>query len=521
VIRKGCWGHIVLGLLLCLQLGTGRSMAQETSKLPAAVATPSAPAGVKEAVPIEQLSVTSHALKATGKTLEYTATAGHLLLKDDSGKAKASVFFIAYVKSPLENPAGRPLTFAFNGGPGASSVWLHLGGLGPKRSPAADDNQPLGPPYTLVDNGSTWLDFTDLVFIDPVGTGFSRPAPGEDAKQFYGVKEDIQWLGEFIRLYVTKTKRWLSPKFIVGESYGTTRAAGLAGYLQDTVGMNLNGLVLISEVLNFQTIGFDPANDLAYSLCLPSLAAAAWYHRKLSPELQQDLRKTLTEVEHWAQTEYLVALAKGDTLSEAERTAVINKLAGYTGLSPTYISQNRLRVSNARFTKELLRAESRTVGSMDSRFTGIDTDTAGSQSEYDPSLFLPTGPFIAAWSEYARTGLQVENDLFYEFLSRKVNQAWDWGSGISGYVNVADNLQQAMNKNRFLKVFIASGYYDLTTPYFAANYTVSHMGLDPSVRPNVTLATYAAGHMLYIHDPSLAKLKADVAAFMKNAIPGN
>jgi carboxypeptidase C (cathepsin A) len=517
-MSRGRVGFAVLILLVCLQVGAGPAMAQEAAK-PAA-ATPSAPPTTKEAPPPEPPSVTSHSLKINGKTLDYTATAGHLLLKDDSGKPKASVFFIAYVKNPPENPAGRPITFAFNGGPGASSVWLHLGGLGPKRAAAADDDQPLAAPYQLTDNASTWLDFTDLVFIDPVGTGYSRPAPGEEAKQFYGVREDIQWLGEFLRLYVTKTKRWLSPKFIVGESYGTTRAAGLAGYLQDTVGMNLNGLVLISEVLSFQTIGFDPVNDIAYTLCLPSLTAAAWYHKKLPADLQQDLHTALNEVEHWAQTDYLVALARGDTLSAAERTAVIERLARYTGLSPAYISQNRWRISNARFTKELLRAESRTVGSMDSRFTGIDTDAAGSHNEYDPSLFLPTGPFIATWSDYARTELKVENDLFYEFLSRKVNQAWDWGSGISGYVNVADNLQQAMNKNRFLKVFIASGYYDLTTPYFASTYTVSHLGLDPSVRANITLAHYEAGHMLYIHNPSLARLKADVAAFMKSAIPG-
>jgi carboxypeptidase C (cathepsin A) len=520
---KGSICRTALSLGLALQMAATLALGQEVGKTstPLAPVTQSAPQNVKENVPAEQPSVTRHTLRIDGETLEYTATAGCLLLKDDTGKPKASIFFTAYAKDRVEDATKRPITFAFNGGPGASSVWLHLGGIGPRRAPVADGDQPLRPPYRLEDNSYTWLDFTDLVFVDPVGTGYSRPAAGEEAKPFYAIKEDIQSVGEFIRLYATRYMRWLSPKFIVGESYGTTRAAGLADHLQDTVGMNLNGLVLISDVLNFQTIGFDPANDLAYALSLPSYTATAFYHQKLPPELQQDLGKTLKEVERWAQTDYLLALAKGDSLTAEERTAVIEQLARYTGIPPNAIDLNRLRLSSARFAKELLRAEHRTVGIMDSRITGIDADAAGSQVEYDPGLFIATGPFVATWNDYVRRELKCDNDLFYEFLSRKVNQSWDWGSALGGYVYLGDNLQQAMDKNRFLKVFIASGYYDLTTPYLASAYTVSHLGLDPSLRPNITLAYFQAGHMLYTHTSSLARLKEQVAAFMGNAVSGN
>jgi carboxypeptidase C (cathepsin A) len=466
--------------------------------------------------PEANLSITHHTIELNGENLTYTATAGYMQMKDESGKLKANIFFTAYVKDGQEDRSQRPITFAFNGGPGASSVFLHLGALGPKRVPLREDKA-LPPPYQLVANEYSWLAFTDLVFIDPVGTGYSHPAPGVDPKEFYGVKGDIQSVGDFIRLYSTRYQRWLSPKFIAGESYGTTRAAGLSGYLQNKLGMNLNGILLISEVLNFQTIMFSPGNDLPYLLYLPPYALAAWYHRKLSPARQADLAKTREEVEQFALNEYTLALAKGDGLSDGERNRMIEKLADYTGLPKNYIKNSNLRISRDDFIKELLRNENRRIGVLDSRITG---DYKVHDFSEDPSVFVVTGPLVATWNDYVRNELKYETERPYEILSTKVNELWDWGSatGGLGYVDVAKILQQAMRENKFLKVFIASGYYDLDTSYFATKYTVNHLGLESSLRKNITLAYYDAGHQMYTHFPSLEKLSADVAEFFKNAL---
>ncbi len=315
------------------------------------------PAGqtTAEKLPEPKLSVTHHSIQIDGKRLNYTATAGYIQLKDETGKLRANIFFVAYAKDDEESKSRRPITFAFNGGPGASSIFLHLGALGPKRALLGDEKA-LPPPYQLATNEYNWLDFTDLVFIDPVGTGYSRPAPGVEPKEFYGVKGDIQSVGEFIRIYLTRYQRWLSPKFIVGESYGTTRAAGLSGYLQNKLGVNLNGILLISEVLNFQTIMFSPGNDLPYILYLPPYTIAAWHHRKLPPVYQSDFAKTREEVERFALNEYTLALTKGNGLSDGERDRIIEKLAGYTGLSKTYIKNSNLRIDRDDFVKELLRS---------------------------------------------------------------------------------------------------------------------------------------------------------------------
>jgi carboxypeptidase C (cathepsin A) len=466
--------------------------------------------------PEEKISITRHSIKINGMTLNYTAFAGYLLMKDEAGKLKANIFFTSYIKDEEEDKSHRPITFAFNGGPGAASIFLHLGALGPKRILLTEKGEALPPPYKLVDNPYTWLDFTDLVFIDPVGTGYSRAAAGEDPKQFWGVKEDIQSIGAFIRVYLTRYQRWLSPKFIAGESYGTTRAAGLSSFLQNKLSITLNGIVLISEALNFQAIVFTPGNDLPYLLFLPSYTAAAWYHRKLSPELQTNLQKTLEEVEQFALNEYLLALAQGDVLSDAERTRIIEKLARYTGLSKARIKKINLRISRDDFVKRLLRVEDRRIGILDSRITGNYTPHDFIE---DPSVFAVTGSLAATWNNYVRKDLKYETDLPYEILSMKANESWNWSSatGGLGYVNVVDTLRQAMSENKYLKVFIGSGYYDLDTPYFAAKYAVNHLGLDPSIRNNVTLAYYDAGHQMYTHLPSLKKLKADVVEFFKNA----
>ena len=476
------------------------------------------PAGqtTAEKLPGPKLSVTHHSIQIDGTKLNYTATAGDIELKDEAGKPRATMFFVAYVKDDEESKSRRPITFAFNGGPGASSIFLHLGALGPKRALLGDEKA-LPPPYQLVTNEYTWLDFTDLVFIDPVGTGYSRPAPGVEPKEFYGVRGDIQSVAEFIRIYLTRYQRWLSPKFIVGESYGTTRAAGLSGYLQNKLGINFNGILLISEVLNFQTIVFGPGNDLPYILYLPPYTIAAWYHRKLPPAYQSNLSRTLEEVEKFALNEYTLALTKGNGLSDGERDRIIEKLAGITGLSKTYIKNSNLRIDRDDFVKELLRNENRRIGVLDSR---ISASYKIHQFVEDPSVFVVVGPLVTTWNDYVRTGLKYETEMPYEILSEKVNELWNWGSatGGLGYVDVAKTLQKAMSENKFLKVFIASGYYDLDTSYFAAKYTVNHLGLDRSLWNNITLAYYDAGHQMYTHLPSLKKLKTDASAFIKRTL---
>jgi carboxypeptidase C (cathepsin A) len=498
-------------LALWLLFLTVAARAQDTAPKPASRPEPKAEPGP------EHLSETQHTITLNGTKLEYKATAGTLTLKDDAGKPTASVFFIAYTKAGVEDLRKRPITFAFNGGPGSSSVWLHLGALGPKRVPVGDVGESVAPPYRLVENESTLLDLTDLVFIDPVSTGYSRPAPGQDAKQFHGVQEDVQSVGEFIRLYVTRFQRWPSPKFLAGESYGTTRAAGLVAHLQDRDGMDFNGVVLVSSVLNFETLRFDEGNDLPYILYLPSYTATAWYHKKLSAELQADLRKTLAEAEQFAEGDYTLALMKGSKLTPEARKEAAHKLARYTGLSEDYVLRSNLRIEAMRFMKELLRGERRTAGRYDSRFTGTDLDAVGEQSEYDPSYAAVQGPYTATFNAYVRSELKYERDLPYEILTGRV-QPWNFGNARNRYLNVAGSLRQAMTKNRDLRVFVASGHYDLATPFAATDYTFDHLGLDAGLADHVTMAYYEAGHMMYLHKPSLQKLKKDLAAFYRSAV---
>jgi carboxypeptidase C (cathepsin A) len=357
------------------------------------------------------------------------------------------------------------------------------------------------------------------VFIDPVSTGYSRPVQGEKAKDFHSFKRDIESVGDFIRLYTSRHGRWTSPKFLIGESYGTTRAGGLSGYLQERYGMYLNGIMLVSTILDFQTARFAPGNDLPYILFLPTYTATAWYHKRLAAVLQRDLRVTLKEVEAFAIGEYTLALMKGATLSVKERAQVVSKLARYTGLPADYIERTDLRINIQRFVKELLRDQRRTVGRLDSRFTGIDRDSAGEHGEYDPSMAIIMGPFTAAFYDYVRSELSFQSDLPYEILSFKVNQQWSYADHENQYVNVAETLRKAMSINSFLKVYVANGYYDLATPYFATVYTFNHLGLDASLQGNITMGSYEAGHMMYIHRASLAQMKVELAEFIQGAIP--
>lgn len=459
--------------------------------------------------------VTKHTLTVNGKNISYTAYAGYMKISDEAGKHKASIFYTAYVKDG-ERTELRPITFAFNGGPGSASLWLHFGALGPKRVVLGDEGEMLSPPFRIVDNEYSWLEFTDLVFIDPVGTGFSRPAADEKKEQFHGVKEDAASVGDFIRRYMTQNKRWMSPKYLAGESYGTTRAAALSGYLQDTYGMYLNGLLLISSVLDFQTIRFSESNDLPYILYLPSYTATSWYHKRLSPDLQANFEKAVNEAREFALGEYLLALAKGDKLPAADRERTAEKISRFTGLSKEYVLQSNLRINSQRFNKELLRYERRTIGRFDSRFKGIDRDAAGEGPDYDPSYDTGVyGPFAAAVNDYMRSTLGYESDLPYEILTGRV-YPWNWGSASEGFTNVAETMREAVTKNPNLKVFIANGYYDLATPFFATEYTIDHLALEQSLRSNISMEYYPAGHMMYVQKSSLIKLNADAKKFMES-----
>lgn len=476
--------------------------------------------------PEDNIVQTQHQVTIGGKQLQYTATTGTIVLKEEiekdekaeGEKAKASIFFVAYTVDDKNNQGTRPITFAFNGGPGSSSVWLHLGLLGPRRV-HMDDTNLLPPPYKLVENEYSLLDVTDLVFIDPVSTGFSRAVPGEKPKEFHNFTKDIESVGDFIRLYTTRYQRWNSPKFLAGESYGTTRSAGLSGYLQTRHGMYLNGIMLISSILNFQTAYFTNGNDLPFILFLPTYTAAAWYHKKLDDELQADLQATLAEVEAFALAEYASALMQGSALPAEERQSMAAKLSRYTGLSAAYIEKTNLRIEIFRFTKELLREEGLTTGRLDSRFTGIDKDTAGEHFEFDPSYAAIQGPYTAVLNDYMRRDLAFENDLPYEIIAN-LHQNWGYHKFENQFVDVAETLRQAISINPHLKIIVANGYYDLATPYLATKYTFNHLGLDASLQQNFEMTYYEAGHMMYVHLPSMAQLKEDLARFVETAVPG-
>jgi len=465
---------------------------------------------------VEKISVTQHTTHIGGQEIKYTAAAGTMILRDNDGQPKASAFFVAYTRDDVTDFSKRPLTFAYNGGPGSASIWVHMGAFGPMKVQLAEDGHALPPPPRIVENEDSLLDVTDIVFVDPISTGFSRPAPGENPNEFHGVREDAEWVGQFIRQYVTKYNRWGSPKFLAGESYGTTRSAALSGVLQQRFGIYMNGIVLVSAVLNFQTISFAVGNDLPPVLFLPTYTATAWYHKKLPADLQGNLQKAIQEARDFAAGEYNQALMKGDKLSDAERKSVVQKLARLTGLTPKYIEETNLRVNIGRFTKELLRDERRTVGRIDSRFTGIDLDAAGERYESDPSQGNYSGAFTQAFNDYVRRELKYESDLLY-YTSGPV-RPWSYEPNQNSYVNVAETLRAAMSTNQDLRVLVCNGYYDLATPFFAMEYTVDHLGLDPTLRSHIAMAYYEAGHMMYINKAAHAKLKKDIADFIRSTI---
>ena len=464
---------------------------------------------------MEKSEVTRHSVVIGNQTVEYKATAGTLHLPGEDGNDAASIFYVAYEREGVRDKDQRPVMFTFNGGPGSSSVWLHMGTFGPRRVAMQDAVHPEPPPYALVDNPYSVLDVTDLVFIDPVGTGYSHALGKAEDKDFHGIEEDVQAVGDFIRLWVTRNQRWNSPKLVGGESYGTTRTAALASHLQGR-GIFPNGLVLVSSILNFQTARFLVGNDLPYILFLPTYAATAWYHGKIvNPS--DDIEEFLGPVREFALGPYATALMKGDQLGEAEKAAIVKQLSAYTGLSEQYLHETNLRINIRRFVKELLRDERRTVGRLDSRFKGMDLDSAGEFYEHDPSMTAIMGPYTATVNHYLRSELRFEDDKEYEILSGTVNRNWNWDveSQRTGFINVAENMRQAMAADNHLKVFVANGYYDIATPFFATEYTMDHLQVEPELKGNVEMYYYESGHMMYIHEPSLIKLKEDLGAFIE------
>lgn len=469
---------------------------------------------------------TKHSIRLRGKEIKYTATVGTMVLKEEidkeGHKPRAEMFFIAFTRDGVKSR--RPLTFSFNGGPGSSSVWMLLGLLGPKRVPLSVDDavmaNRLAPPYQVENNEFTLLEETDLVFIDPIGTGYSRPLSGEDndPDEFFSFRRDLDSVGEFIRLYTSRNQRWSSPKYLIGESYGTTRASGLSGYLQDRFGLYLNGIMLVSAVLNFQTILFHPGNELPYVVYVPSYAMTARYHGKLASKYQKmEALKFIEEVRAFTEDEYLPALHKGKNLTAVQQMEIAVKLAGYIGVSADYVLQNNLRIPIMRFAREILRGDGKSVGRFDSRITGVDKDDAAENFERDPSFDVVQGVYSACLNDYVRCELKFESDLPYEILSFKVLPKWKYDEFQNNFVNVAETLRGAMMKNPHLKLFVANGIYDLATPFYATEYTINHLGLRDGVDKNITMAYYDAGHMMYTHKPSLKALSADLKKFIRSA----
>lgn len=466
----------------------------------------------KRPIPPERTEVTVHRTHLGGRALAYTATAGTVHLKMGQEEPQAALFYVAYTVDSDE--AERPVTFTFNGGPGSSAVWLHLGTFGPRRVEMPDPHLPPPPPYSLVDNADGLLDATDLVFIDPIGTGFSRAVGEGEDKAFHGVKEDVDSVAEFIQAWLQRTGRWNAPRYLAGESYGTTRAAALAQALQEK-GLMLNGLILVSPALSFQTFVFEPGNDLPYLTFLPSYAATAWYHDRL-PKRPPALEPFLAEVRRFTEDSYAPALMRGSSITAPEADRMARALYRYTGIPVETWRTTDLRVADMHFSKLLLGRPGWTVGRLDSRFLGPDTAPLAHKSERDASYDGPAGPYTALINHYIRRTLGFDPPEPYRVFSMEVNEGWKWNTGkYAGHPDVTDALRKAMTTNPHLRVLVANGYYDLATPFYATEYSLAHLGLDASLRGNVQVFSYEGGHMMYLHAPSRAKLRADLVPFFR------
>jgi carboxypeptidase C (cathepsin A) len=501
---RDVWKIFLAILLLAAPLGT---MAQEP--LARTEEKTGEPAG---SVPKEESSVTEHTLRIGNQTIPYRATAGTILLKNPKGEPTALVFSTSYARTDVTALDKRPLVFLFNGGPGASSIWLHMGVFGPRRVVTRDADFTPPAPYELVDNASTLLDTADLVFVDPVGTGFSHAVGKSQNKDFYGVDPDVQSLGQFVSTYVSRNNRWNSPKFLIGESYGTFRAAVLGNYLQSEYGMYLNGVVLISSLWQFGSQG-----DLQYVSALPTFAATAWYHRLLDHR-PAELTPFLDQVRRFAETEYASALMKGSRLDTATRSELARKLSEYTGLSEAYLLKANLRVNSGQFFAELQRSRGLNTGRFDTRVSGLNQNLLGEYPSSDPSFDSVLGPFTAAFNAYVRTTLKFGQDMTYHtFSSGSDGGSWDFKHDGNSSPNAGKDLAEAILANPLLQVQVECGFYDLATPFFSAEYAVDHLDLPAPLRPNIHLDYYEAGHMMYLHPADLVKLKQNVGAFIERA----
>jgi len=510
---------VILAGTSVLALAQDKKPGEPKAQSPAATAATEAS---KTAPTTEQSSVTQHTLALNGKTIHYTATAGNLIIRDKDDKPNGSMFYVAYTEDGAE-AKGRPVTFLYNGGPGSSTLWLHMGSFGPMRIETSSPEATPPAPYNLVPNQSSLLDITDLVFIDAMGTGFSRPIDKGTLKDFLGVDEDVRTFNRFITRYLTVNQRWNSPKFLIGESYGTTRSAALAYSLQQS-GISLNGVTLISSILNYNDTA--PGTDGEYIGFLPSFAAIAWYHDKLANK-PADLQAFLDQARAYARGPYAEALWQGQNLSAAEEDQVAQKLSQMTGLSVQYWKDANLRVSASDFRKELMRGDRRTLGRYDARFEGIDVDAIGEIPTYDASDTGITGAFVAAFHNYLTADLKFSSDETYKATAYGPDFKWDekhtppgGGGGMRGQQQLPDvalDLGAAMRENPHLKLFSANGYFDLATPFFKTEFDISHMQLDPTLRKNIQFHYYPSGHMIYLNVDALKQLKADLVQFYSSA----
>jgi carboxypeptidase C (cathepsin A) len=499
------------------------AMSQGAMSAPAQESKPAdKPAEAPAAPPKEESSVTDHTIKIGGQTIPYKATAATILVRNDKDEPTALVYYTAYTRTDAKDMSQRPVSFLYNGGPGSSSVWLHMGSMGPRRVMTINAGVTPPAPYKLMDNPDCLLDKSDLVFIDPVGTGFSHAVGKAQDKDFWGVDPDVKSLAQFITTYVSRNNRWNSPKFLIGESYGTFRNAALANYLQGHDNLYLNGIVMVSSVLDLGTISFYPGQDLAYILYPPSYAATAWFHKTLK-DRPENLSAFLDEARKFARGEYADALIKGDALSKAEKAEIVKKVARFTGLSEDYLDKANLRVRLFQFMQELQRNRGLTTGRLDARFAGPTYNLIGEAADYDPQDTAISGAFVGAFNTYIREELKFGQDKKYKPAADFENNRWDWkheGSDFgffAGSPSVVLDLVQAMISNPRLKVEVEDGIYDLATPFMDAEYTVDHMGLPENIRKNIWHQYYEAGHMMYLHDEDLAKLKKNVAVFIDTA----